>query len=165
MRHKKTAKGQLIVFMGAGKGKTAAALGVSCRQIAHGWKVIFVYFTAPQQPVLGEIKATAELGNNWRMVGIKSEAKDISYLNDFTESVNTPKEALTIAQKQWLLECSLLVLDNISYHLDSGSIDIAQVLALIDERPPNTNIILTGRSFPEPVIQRADLVTEFRHIK
>ena len=62
-------------------------------------------------------------------------------------------------------ECDLLVLDNISLHLDRGSVDIAQVLALIDERPPNTSIILTGTSTPEPIMQRADLATEFLKIR
>ena len=158
-------KGEVIVFTGPGKGKTTAALGTVCRIIAHDGKVVFIHFTGPQHPVLGEVKTAATLGGNWRMIGIKSEAKDISYLDDFTESVDTAREALTMAQKVWLHECNLLVLDDISPHLDRGSIDLAQVLALIDDRPPNTSIILTGSSTPEPILQRADLVTEFLKIK
>jgi len=99
------------------------------------------------------------------MVGIKSEAKDSSYLDDFSESVDNVQEALNTAQSIWSHECDLLILDDITRHIDCGSIDMAQVIALIDNRPPKTSIILTGLSAPELLIQRADLVTEFLAIK
>lgn len=159
------ARGLVAVFTGPGKGKTTAALGIALRTIGWGGKVIFVHFTGPQHPVLGEVKTAAALGGNWRTIGIKSEAMDISYLGDFTESVDTVSEAMATAHDLWLHECDLLVLDDIGSHLDRGTIDITQVLALIDNRPPNTSIILTGPSAPEPIIQRADVVTEFLGIK
>jgi cob(I)alamin adenosyltransferase len=37
-------KGLLIVYTGAGKGKTTAALGMALRCIGHGWKVAVVQF-------------------------------------------------------------------------------------------------------------------------
>jgi len=157
--------GRVTVFTGPGKGKTTAALGIALRIIAQGGKVIFVHFTGPEYPVLGEVKTATTLGANWRMIGIKSEAKDLSYLDDFSESVDTVKEALTMAQTIWLYECDLLILDNITYQLACESIDIAQVITLIDNRPPNVSIALTGPSAPESVIEKADLVTEFLEIK
>ena len=164
-RDRGRARGEVMVFTGPGKGKTAAALGVAMRIIAHGGKVVYIHFTGPQHPVLGEVKTAATFGGNWRMIGIKSEAKDVSYLDDFTESVGTVREALAIAYKLWLHKCDLLVLDGIFHHLDRKSIDIAQVLALIDDRPPNTSIVLTGPSAPEPILKKAGLVTEFLRIK
>lgn len=160
-----SARSEVIVFTGQGKGKTTAALGVALRTIAQGGKVIFVYFTGPHHPVLGEVKSAAAIGGIWRMIGIRSQAKDISYLNDFSESVDTVTEALAMAHNQWLRECDLLVLDDISPHLDCGTINVAQVLELIDNRPSNTSIIFTGLSLPEPIVRRADLVTEFLKIK
>ncbi len=165
MNYETEANGQVLVFMGAGKGKTTAAVGVASRVVAHAGKTIFIYLTGPDHPLLGEVKTATAFGGNWRTIGIKSEAKDISYLDSFTESVDTARDALTMAQTLWIHECDLLVLDDISPHLDRGSIDISQVLALIDNRPPNTSIILTGSSVPEPIIQRADSVTELLLIK
>lgn len=162
---KREARGEVIVFSGPGKGKTTAAVGIACCVIARGEKVVFVYFTGPRYPVLGEVKTAATLGGNWRMIGIKSEAKEASYLDDFTESVDTVQEALALAHNRWLHECDLLVLDDINPHLDRGSIDIAQVLALIADRPPNTSIILTGQSVPEAIMKRADIVSDFLQIK
>ena len=158
-------EGRVIVFTGPGKGKTRAALGAVIRFIASGRRAIFIYCTGPQHPLLGEVKTAAAIGDNWRMIGIKSEAKDISYLAEFTESVDTVREALAMAHDLWLHECDLLVLDDIFPHLDRGSIDIAQVLSLIDNRPPNTSIILTGQSAPEPIVYRADSVSDFLKIK
>ena len=158
-------KGEVLVFTGPGKGKTTAAIGVACRVIAQGGRVVFVYFTGPLYPVLGEVKAAAALGGNWRMIGIKSEAIDAAYLNGFSESVDTVKEALAMAHNLWLHECELLVLDDINPHLNRKTIDIPQVIALLDDRPPNTSIILTGQSAPEVIMKRADLVTEFLQIK
>lgn len=158
-------EGEVMVFFGKGRGKTAAALGVACRMIARGGKIIFVYFSGPQQPSLGEIKAVGTFGDNWRMIGIKSDAKDITFLDDFTELVDTTKEALALVQKRWLHECDLLVLNDISPHLARGGIDITELLAIIDNRPPNTTIILTGLSFPKLILQKADLITEFAKIK
>lgn len=156
---------QIIVFTGSGIGKTNAAIGIAVRTISIGGRVIFVYFTGPQHPTLGEVKAAAVISGNWRTIGIKSEAKDPSYLDDFSESVDTVKEAINMAQTIWSSECDLLILDNITHHFACGSIDIAQVIAIIDNRSPNTSIVLTGLSAPESLIEKADVVTEFLEIK
>ena len=39
------------------------------------------------------------------------------------------------------------------------------VLALLDDRPLNVEVILTGRRAPQPLIDRADLVTEMQELK
>ena len=97
--------------------------------------------------------------------GIKTEVQDISALDGFTESVNTVETALAMAHDRWLHEFDLIVVDDISPHLERGDINTAQVLALLDNRPPDTSIILTGASSPELLIRKADLVTEFRQLK
>ncbi len=76
-------EGYLIVYTGAGRDKTNAALGLALRAVGNGQKAIFVYFTGPSHPGLSELKVTAEIGDSWRMVGIRSEAKDLSYLTGF----------------------------------------------------------------------------------
>ena len=39
------------------------------------------------------------------------------------------------------------------------------LLALIERRPPQVELVLTGRGAPTLVMERADLVTEMRMIK
>jgi len=165
MRNKLENKGEVILLMGIGRGKTTTALGIALRVITYGGKVVFIHFSGPQYPELGEVNAAATLGDSLRMIGIRSEASNPSYLNGFYETVNTVADAWAMACNVWIRQCNLLVLDDIGHQLDRGSIDIAQVLALIKDRPPNVSIILTGRSTPKVIAKTADLVTEFVDIK
>ena len=60
----------------------------------------------------------------------------------------------------------LLVLDEILYAADQGLIDEADVIDLIDSKPANLELVLTG-SHAEPtyLLDAADLVTEVRKVK
>lgn len=40
-----------------------------------------------------------------------------------------------------------------------------EIISLIDKKPENMELILTGRNVPEEIINRADLVTEMKDIK
>jgi len=157
--------GRVTVLMGTGKGKTTAALGASLRATAYLARVIFVHFTGPQYPILGEVRASATHLNSLRMIGIRSEARQASYLEEFPESVDTVSDALTMACNVWMYQCDLMVLDDIGSQLEKGNIDVDQVLALIRTKPQNMSIILTGRSMPSVIAENADLVTEFAEIK
>jgi cob(I)alamin adenosyltransferase len=44
-------------------------------------------------------------------------------------------------------------------------IDVEDLLRLIDEKPPNLELVLTGRYADERLIDRADLVTEMVEVK
>jgi len=46
-----------------------------------------------------------------------------------------------------------------------GVLALQDVLALLDERPRQVELVLTGRKAPQALIDRADLVTEMREIK
>lgn len=56
----------------------------------------------------------------------------------------------------------LVVLDEISLSLNYGLISTDEVLAFIDQRPPEVDVILTGPAMPEALRNLADQVTEFR---
>ena len=46
-----------------------------------------------------------------------------------------------------------------------GLIGEADLLELIDLRPPQAELVLTGRGAPAAVLARADLVTEMRAVR
>jgi cob(I)alamin adenosyltransferase len=157
--------GRVVVLTGTGKGKTTAALGASLRATAYLANVVFIHFTGPHYPVLGEVKASAAYLNSLRMIGIKSEASQASYLAEFSESVDTVSDALKMARHVWMHKCDLMVLDDIGSQLEKGNIDVDQVLAFIRDKPQSMSIILTGQSMPSVINENADLVTEFTEIK
>jgi cob(I)alamin adenosyltransferase len=58
-----------------------------------------------------------------------------------------------------------VIADEANVAVALGLIDEADLLALIDRRPPEVELVLTGRGAPASVIDRADLVTEMRAVR
>jgi cob(I)alamin adenosyltransferase len=59
----------------------------------------------------------------------------------------------------------LVVLDEVTYPINWGWIDVNEVTQVLEHRPENVNVILTGRDAPEPIVAIADTVTEMRKVK
>ncbi len=57
-------------------------------------------------------------------------------------------------------EWDLIILDEVNYAIHFGMLDVADVLGLIQTRPPRLNMILTGRYAKNELIEVADTVTE-----
>jgi cob(I)alamin adenosyltransferase len=62
-------------------------------------------------------------------------------------------------------EYDMVVFDEINTTLYFSMLEIEDVLAVLDLKPENTEVILTGRYAPAEIIERADLVTEMMEIK
>ena len=62
-------------------------------------------------------------------------------------------------------EYDLVILDEINYAVKFGLIEIDDVLDLLDKKPAQEHILLTGRDAHPQLIDRADLVTEMKLIK
>jgi cob(I)alamin adenosyltransferase len=56
----------------------------------------------------------------------------------------------------------LMVLDELGLAVSYGYLDQAQVLATLEQRPAQMDVILTGPSIPEPLMAMADQVTQLR---
>lgn len=56
----------------------------------------------------------------------------------------------------------LVMLDELSLAIDYGLIPETEVLELLEQRPPQIDIILTGPKMPYSILSMADQVTEFR---
>mgnify|MGYP002145099602 CR=1 FL=1 len=59
----------------------------------------------------------------------------------------------------------LVVLDEITYPLIYGWLDLQDVLETLQNRPKDVHVCLTGRRCPQEIIDMADTVTEMRPIK
>ena len=57
------------------------------------------------------------------------------------------------------------VLDEFTYPLKWGWIDIDEVVAVLRERPGRQHVVVTGRDAPQQLLDAADLVTEMAKIK
>ena len=76
------------------------------------------------------------------------------------------REALAFAKERLASgDYKLVLLDEIFIAVGLELFTVQDVLDLMDARPEQTTLILTGRGAPPEVIERADTVTEMKEIK
>lgn len=156
------AESLVLVNTGNGKGKSTAAFGTMIRAVARGWPVTVVQFLKSGKWNVGEEKVARELGVEWFALG-----EGFTWLSeDLTQDEAVAQEAWRHAAS--LLESGdsrLVVLDEITYPINWGWIDGAEVVRAIAGRAPSTNVVCTGRDAPEALLDIADTATEMRVIK
>lgn len=158
-------KGLILVNTGNGKGKTTASLGMAFRAWGQGMKVLVLQFIKGGWKY-GELKAVEKLGPNFEIrqmgEGFIKGADDKS----LDEHRHAAQEALNAARTEVSSgKYDLIILDEILYAIHYGLVALDDVLALLDHKPENLHLVLTGRNAPQEIIERADLVTEMREIK
>jgi cob(I)alamin adenosyltransferase len=171
---------EIIIYTGDGKGKTTAALGLAVATAAAGRPATVVQFLKGggytgelfAQKFLAPHLAIRQFGHGCpQAAAIRSgEAKCDKCGQCFRENRNPSRgyapAALAFAATA-LREAppALLVLDEISHALRHGLIELADVLRLLESRPPTTAVVLTGRHMPPALLELADRVTECRAVK
>ncbi|MGO9961127.1 MAG: cob(I)yrinic acid a,c-diamide adenosyltransferase [Solirubrobacteraceae bacterium] len=152
----------VLVNTGHGKGKSTAAFGVVMRGIARRWNVAVIQFIKSDKWVVGEEKIARQLGVQWLKGGdgFTWESPDLDKSEGRARAA-WQLAAATIAA----VDHQLVVLDELTYPLNWGWIDRAEVLGAISGRPEQVNIVITGRDAPPELIEIADTVTEMRKLK
>jgi cob(I)alamin adenosyltransferase len=151
------------VYTGSGKGKTTAALGLGLRAAGHGLRVFLLQFMKGD-PDYGELLALEGIPNfDFLQSGLTTFVKKS---DPGPEDIELAKAGLERAN-EILREAryDVVILDEINCAVDYGLITVDQVLNLIDRKPPNMELILTGRHARQAVLDRAHLVTEMNEIK
>lgn len=152
----------ILVNTGDGKGKSTAAFGTAIRAVARGWKVAVIQFLKSGDWSVGEEKIGRQIGIDWWVLG-----------DGFTWDSDDMEESEAIARTAWAHarsviesgEYQMVVLDEITYPIRGGWIDLDEVLRTLRERPEQVNVILTGRGAPDPLIELADTVTDMTKVK
>ncbi len=152
----------VLINTGHGKGKSSAAMGVMARGWARGWRVGVVQFLKSGKWKTGERKLADHLGIEWHTLGdgFTWESTDIE------ETAAKGRHAWEVAAEKLASGTyDLLILDELTYPIKYGWIDVADVVKAVAERAPKTNVVITGRNAPDELIAIADTVTEMRKIK
>jgi cob(I)alamin adenosyltransferase len=152
----------VLVNTGDGKGKSTAAFGVVMRGVARGWRVAVVQFVKSDRWKVGEEKVAVRLGVEWLQGGdgFTWESPDLDR-SEGRAAAAWELAAATIAAG----EHQLVVLDEITYPMNWGWIDADAVPAAIRRRPPQVNVVATGRDAPAGLIEVADTVTEMVKVR
>jgi cob(I)alamin adenosyltransferase len=159
----KVKKGLLIVNTGEGKGKTTAALGMALRAAGHGMKVCFIQFIKGSWKY-GELEAVKRFAD---LIDFHVMGKGFTWKSDdLKKDTTAARTAWAFAQEAMASRrYDLLVLDEFTYLLTYGMIDIEPVLACLVNRPAVLHVVITGRGAPPALLDAADLVTEMHMVK
>ena len=152
----------VLINTGDGKGKSSAAFGVMGRAWARGWRVGVVQFLKSGTWQVGEKKLADHLGIEWQALGDGFTWES----TDLDETVAKGRHAWAVASAKLASgEYQMLILDELTYAINYGWIDVHEVVASITQRAPKTNVIITGRRAPQELIDIADTVTEMKVVK
>ncbi len=155
-------RGLVIVNTGDGKGKTTAALGVLFRAWGRGMNAEVFQFIKHTGSRFGESRAADKLDIPWSAMGdgFTWLSKDIDASADMARAQWDEASKAIIAGER-----ELIILDEFTYPLAYGWIDVQSVIDVLKQRPEMMHVIITGRNAPDELIDYADLVTEMREIK
>ncbi len=149
------------LYMGDGKGKTTAAIGLAARAAGQGLCVKFAQFLKGQES--GEVTPLQKLGVELlRVSTCKKFFRDMTP-DEKVQAREEARQALAVINR-WLDSADLLILDEALGAIGCGILTAGEVLDIIRRRG-GTEIVLTGRDAPEALLHAAHLVTEMREVK
>ncbi len=158
-------KGYVQVYTGNGKGKTTAALGLTLRAVGRNKKIYIGQFM--KKSPYGEIIALEKYFKDhvtleqfglpdfhYSRKGITPEEQEAALAG-----IESVKKAIASGKYD------IVILDEANMVAHFKIIDMQPLLDIIDTKPENMELILTGRYAPQEFIDRAHLVTEMKEIK
>ena len=154
--------GMVHLYHGNGKGKTTAALGLALRAAGNGMQVIIVQFLKGQHS--GEIEMLKMLPGICVLRG-KNGSKFSHMMNEAEKQAARHAHEENLAKALAMVENgegNLLILDEAMGALSSGLLSEERIQKLLQEKPPQLELVFTGRNPPAFILEAADYVTEMR---
>jgi cob(I)alamin adenosyltransferase len=163
----------VVVHTGIGKGKSTAAFGLALRGWAQGWPIGVFQFVKSAKWRVGEEKALRALGQYHEQTG---EGGPVSWhkmgegwswvQRRIEDSADAAREGWAQVRRDLAAETyRLYVLDEFTYPIKWGWVDIDEVCAVLADRPGRQHVVITGRDAHPALVDAADLVTEMGKVK
>ena len=165
----------LAVHTGDGKGKSTAAFGLALRSWNQGWRIGVFQFVKSAKWRIGEQTVLERLGQlheetgeggpvEWHKMGsgwswIRKQADAEDHAAAAAEGWSEIKRRLTDRTHD------LLILDEFTYQIAWGWVDVDDVLSALRDRPGRQHVVITGRRAHPRLLEAADLVTEMTKVK
>jgi cob(I)alamin adenosyltransferase len=166
------ASGLVQVYTGEGKGKTTCALGAGLRAAGHGLEVLMISFMKAKIAIrngdadinYGEFRSTDFLPN-FTIIPVGRETF-VDKNNPDPIDIEMAQDGLRLAQEAIRdKKCDVLILDEINVAVEWNLLSLNEQLELIQSKPDEMELILTGRYAQQEVLDAADLVTEMKEVK
>lgn len=156
-------KGLILLNTGNGKGKTTAALGLLLRAWGRGMRVGGIQFLKSDDSDYGEHRAFERIGIELAPMG-----DGCTWLSkDMDQTEARARYAWDVAQQKITSGAyDMFLLDEFTYPLHFGWLDVHDVVAWLQQhRPATLHLVITGRHAPQELIDYADLVTDMQVVK
>lgn len=156
--------GIIQVYTGDGKGKTTAAIGQAIRAWGYGLKIkVFQFLKVPEGS--GEERSLAALKPSLPIYPLGTGQFIIDRAptkQEMEQAFNGWRKITTAILDE---ENDLVIIDELSHALNLQLLDLETVVAVLKQKPPGLELVLTGRNMPIPILELADLVTEMKMAK
>ena len=165
----------LVVHTGEMKGKSTAAFGMAMRAWNQGWSVAVYQFVKSAKWKVGEESALTALGRLheqtgeggpvvWHKMGSgwswsRRQGTETDHAADAAEGWAQIKRDLAAEAHRFY------VLDEFTYPMKWGWVDVDEVVEILVNRPGNQHVVVTGRDAHPKLIEAADLVVEMTKVK
>ncbi|MGE4569862.1 MAG: cob(I)yrinic acid a,c-diamide adenosyltransferase [Gammaproteobacteria bacterium] len=155
-------KGVIVLLTGNGKGKSSSAMGMICRALGYELKIGLVRFLKGAQDTGEDLflnnhpnvkTALMESGFTW-----DTQDKEL----DIQKAVETWNKAKIFLQDQAI---NLVVIDELTYMINYGYLDELDILEMLNNRPQNQHVVITGRAASKALIEISDTVSEIQDVK
>jgi cob(I)alamin adenosyltransferase len=165
----------VVVHTGQMKGKSTAAFGMALRGWNQGWSIGVFQFVKSGKWRPGEESAFRALDEVYRRTGTGGPVQ-WHVLGDgwsWSRAAGPRGDRAAAARRGWeeirrRLESGchdLYVLDEFTYPLREGWVDVEEVVEVLRARPGRQHVVITGREAPDRLVDAADLVVEMTKIK
>lgn len=160
----------VMVHTGDGKGKSTAAFGLALRGWNQGWDIGVFQFVKSAKWRLGEQTAFEQLPDDgfgtveWHKMGSgwswsRKAGSEEDHAADAAEGWAEIKRRMAAEQHD------LYLLDEFTYPVNWGWIDVDDVVETLANRPGHQHVVITGRRADPKLVELADLVTEMTKVK
>jgi len=154
----------VMVHTGDGKGKSTAAFGLALRGWNQGWNIGVFQFVKSAKWRLGEQTAFEKLGIEWHKMGSgwswsRKAGSEDDHAADAAEGWAEIKRRMAAETHD------LYLLDEFTYPINWGWVDIDDVVETLANRPGHQHVVITGRRADPKLVEVADLVTEMTKVK
>jgi cob(I)alamin adenosyltransferase len=165
----------IMVHTGPGKGKSTAAFGLAMRGWNQGFSIGVFQFVKSAKWRIGEQTVLERLGAlheetgeggpvTWHKMGSgwswsRKAGTEEDHAADAAEGWAEIKRALAEERHD------LYVLDEFTYPMKWGWVDVDDVVDTLTSRPGRQHVVITGRHADPRLVEAANLVTEMGQVK
>lgn len=156
-------QGLVMVITGNGKGKTTSAFGQALRAVGQGYQVCIIQFMKGRK--YGEVLAIEKYIPD---ITLYQFGLDSFVMRDNPAAVDVDFARQGFEKAKEVINCAkydMVILDEINVAVDFSLIPEEEILNMVKSKPPELDLVLTGRYASDQLREIADLVSEVTEIK